>query len=162
MACFMDYLTDGWTCHTNKWAMVRYSVGVAKHHKVTATRRSTDNDFLTTVSLLDNNLLPIYKKVSLHIWRFSTHSCCVNVCNTMLFHQTLMSPGVLFVRKICIRNSTGLVLCHYTISGSGSTKSEPISSYCVFEDLNMYYRLVHVLDSNKPSKHPCFRMFHHR
>ena len=74
----------------NKWAIVRYSVGVARHHKVTATRRSTDRHFLSNVSVLVSagaNLLQMYKNVSLDIQKFSSQSCSVKVRNTILFYQ---------------------------------------------------------------------------
>ena len=38
----------------NKWAMVRYFMGVAKYHRATTTRRLTDNAFRSTVSLFLN------------------------------------------------------------------------------------------------------------
>ena len=74
----------------NKWAIVRYSVGVARHHKVTATHRSTDRHFLNNVSVLVSagaNLPQMYKNVSLDIRKISSQSCSVKVCNTVLFHQ---------------------------------------------------------------------------
>ena len=39
----------------NKWATVLYSIGVAKHHKQTATLLCTDNDLCMTVLFLSNS-----------------------------------------------------------------------------------------------------------
>ena len=74
----------------NKWAMVQYSVGVARHHKAIAIHCSIDNDFHSTLLLLLNvraRLLytNVGKEVSLHIQKVSTQSCCVNVHSTILF-----------------------------------------------------------------------------
>ena len=69
-----------------RWAILRYSAGVARNHNVTATLRFTDIAVRITVScqvtLLDN-WSQRYVKVSLLIRKFSIQSAGVNVLVTI-------------------------------------------------------------------------------
>jgi len=74
----------------NRWLIVRYSARVAKHHYVIATLCCTEMEQRITVSCLINipdNLLHMYKKVSLLIQKLFNQSWWINVLNTMFFHH---------------------------------------------------------------------------
>ena len=74
----------------NRWAIVRYSQGVARHHSVTATLFSTEIAFRRMVSCLRralDNCWQRWRKVSLPMRKLSSQSLLVNVPKTISCHQ---------------------------------------------------------------------------
>ena len=76
----------------NRWLMDRYSHGVAKHHKVTACRFSTEMDFRNLVSvrlIYCRSWLHKNRNVSFDILKFSLHSRAPKDVRTTFSHQSL-------------------------------------------------------------------------
>ena len=84
----------------NKWAMVQYSVGVARHHKAIAIHCSIDNDFHSTLSLLLNvRARLLYTNVSKEVSAYSKSFHPILLCECSQDY-TIHHESVLYITEI--------------------------------------------------------------